>query len=501
MDIKNEKWRRKRKWEFVANRTYLPFSISLMSFDSCKRSLDKIFPVKIGDYHCCYQDDNYLAKGSRKILAREQIKAYKKQGSSFLWKIPKMCERRGNKIIKIMNDFSLVNFSKLNTREIKNHLKYFSVLLRDFSGFIQYPLSLESFFERKIDKIVKNYSSQGDIQKLKKDLVEPIKFNEGQYEQLAFLKIAKKVTAQTAGYINPNKSISDRIKKDLISHLKKFSWLQLRWLSGKLMIPEDLINRSRYLPSDLSKQINFWENKAKKVKEITGIFIKLNQLSKEDAEIIWLAKEYIFLRTFRSDTINHALFYAIPLLKEIAYRLNLSYNDVLYMSPEEISTCLDKGLIVGDIKISQRKNQWALLREGNEVYLLQGEQAEKFADIQGLKKEYPRNLKELKGHIAFSGKVKGTVKVVITTDDLRKVLRGDILIAVMTFPSYITAMVKASAFVTDEGGMLCHAAIIAREMNKPCIIGTKIATKVLHDGDFVEVDADRGIVKIIKKVV
>ncbi|MEK0369500.1 MAG: PEP-utilizing enzyme, partial [Nitrosopumilus sp.] len=100
--------------------------------------------------------------------------------------------------------------------------------------------------------------------------------------------------------------------------------------------------------------------------------------------------------------------------------------------------------------------------------------------------------------IAFRGKVKARVKIVLTTKDINKVKQGDVLVAVMTFPNYISAMEKASAFVTNEGGILCHAAIISREMNKPCIIGTKIATKVLKDGDLVEVDANKGIVKIIK---
>ena len=68
----------------------------------------------------------------------------------------------------------------------------------------------------------------------------------------------------------------------------------------------------------------------------------------------------------------------------------------------------------------------------------------------------------------------------------------------MTTPDYIPAMKKAAAFVTDEGGITCHAAIIAREMKKPCIVGTKIATQILHDGDLVEVDADKGVVRIIK---
>jgi pyruvate,water dikinase len=68
----------------------------------------------------------------------------------------------------------------------------------------------------------------------------------------------------------------------------------------------------------------------------------------------------------------------------------------------------------------------------------------------------------------------------------------------MTRPEYISAMKKAAAIVTDEGGITCHAAIVSRELKKPCIIGTKIATKVLKDGDLVEVDADKGIVKILE---
>lgn len=56
-------------------------------------------------------------------------------------------------------------------------------------------------------------------------------------------------------------------------------------------------------------------------------------------------------------------------------------------------------------------------------------------------------------------------------------------------------MKKAGAIVTDEGGILFHAAVVSRELSIPCIIGTKIATQVLKDGDLVEVDAEKGIVK------
>ena len=59
-------------------------------------------------------------------------------------------------------------------------------------------------------------------------------------------------------------------------------------------------------------------------------------------------------------------------------------------------------------------------------------------------------------------------------------------------------MKKAAAIVTDEGGITSHAAIVSRELGIPCVIGTKFATKVFKDGDLIEVDADKGIVRKIK---
>ncbi len=104
----------------------------------------------------------------------------------------------------------------------------------------------------------------------------------------------------------------------------------------------------------------------------------------------------------------------------------------------------------------------------------------------------------LKGVTAMKGRVIGRVKVILELEKLNKIKKGDILVAPMTTPDYMLAMRKAAGFITDEGGLTCHAAIVAREIKKPCIIGTKIATQVLRDGDLVEVDAEEGIVKKIK---
>ena len=77
-------------------------------------------------------------------------------------------------------------------------------------------------------------------------------------------------------------------------------------------------------------------------------------------------------------------------------------------------------------------------------------------------------------------------------------LPGEILVSPMTTPDFIPAMRKAGAIITDEGGITCHAAIVSRELKKPCIIGTRIATKILKNGDYVKVNATNGIIRIIK---
>jgi phosphohistidine swiveling domain-containing protein len=101
----------------------------------------------------------------------------------------------------------------------------------------------------------------------------------------------------------------------------------------------------------------------------------------------------------------------------------------------------------------------------------------------------------LKGKVANGGKVVSRVKIMKLVGDIKKVKRGDIVVAPMTNIDFLPALKLAAAIVTDEGGIICHASIIARELNIPCIVGVKIATEVLCDGDLVEVDAYKGIIK------
>ena len=75
--------------------------------------------------------------------------------------------------------------------------------------------------------------------------------------------------------------------------------------------------------------------------------------------------------------------------------------------------------------------------------------------------------------------------------------KGQVLVSGSTGPEMILACKKAGAIITDEGGIISHAALVSRELGIPAIIGTKVATKILKNGDLVEVDANNGIVKIL----
>lgn len=103
------------------------------------------------------------------------------------------------------------------------------------------------------------------------------------------------------------------------------------------------------------------------------------------------------------------------------------------------------------------------------------------------------------GLSASNGVAEGTVKIVnsdeISDSDFND---GDVLVCGMTSPDYLPLMQRASAIVTDQGGILSHAAIVARELKKPCLVATGDATKKLKNGDKITVDASNGKV-VIKK--
>lgn len=180
------------------------------------------------------------------------------------------------------------------------------------------------------------------------------------------------------------------------------------------------------------------------------------------------------------------------LLEIIEKKEDVKAGYLKFLTYEEFERFLETKTLPENI--SQRKDFFLVKEsfEGTKTFT----EIEKLNDF-GLVSSIDENIKEFSGSIAYKGRVKGRVRLIKLVKDAEKIEEGDVLVTSMTDPRYVPYMKKASAIVTDEGGITCHAAIVSRELKKPCVIGTKFATQVLKDGMEVEVDADNGVVRIL----
>ncbi len=134
-----------------------------------------------------------------------------------------------------------------------------------------------------------------------------------------------------------------------------------------------------------------------------------------------------------------------------------------------------------------------ILKEGS-WWCVTGDEFKKWKEIIG--RGQP---KDIVGTMAFPGKATGRVVKHLSWTATTEVPRGAILVTGMTNPQMVPYIKNAAAIVTDEGGITCHAAIISREWKIPCVVGTKVATQLLNDGDLVEVDAVTGVVRKVDR--
>ncbi len=184
------------------------------------------------------------------------------------------------------------------------------------------------------------------------------------------------------------------------------------------------------------------------------------------------------------------------LLNKIENNFGIDHDTLEYLTIDEYNEFIKNKKLPKGLK--KRKEFLFLKNYAKGIKFYSKKEADKILDKIDETRSMNIDQEEIAGSIGFPGKATGRVVNIRKIEEANNVKEGDVIVASMTDPRYVQAMKKAVAFVTDEGGVLCHASIVAREMKKPCIIGTKIATQVLKDGDLVEVDADKGIVKIVK---
>lgn len=179
--------------------------------------------------------------------------------------------------------------------------------------------------------------------------------------------------------------------------------------------------------------------------------------------------------------------------KTVEVKLDEKKANEKVLTDEELREVFALGEVIEEHYGWPQDVEWAI--ENGKVFITQSRPVTTIKEGKG---EAEEELEEgevlIKGLGAAPGIGVGKVKIVLEEKEVGKVKEGDILVTTMTSPDMVPAMQRASAIVTDEGGMTCHAAIVSRELGVPAIVGTSKGTKVLEDGAMVTVDGDRGVV-------
>ncbi len=232
----------------------------------------------------------------------------------------------------------------------------------------------------------------------------------------------------------------------------------------------------------------------------------LKEVNSEDVEsLAFTLQQFSLLRLELKACWQGVHYYLFPLFEQIAAETSSTIRDVMmFWTSSEILNFLQNSIAPRKGEVEERADFYLLLLSDGKIQFYTGEKARKVKD-EVFEELSTAHLTEFKGAIANLGIVRGVVKL-LKTDDLRlagknlsEMKENSVLVVGMTNPNMVQIARKAIAIVTDEGGVTCHAAIISREFNIPCIIGTKIATQVLKDGDEVEVDANAGVIRILKR--
>ncbi len=407
------------------------------------------------------------------------IKLKLKQNPKYLRQVKKRYEEIFEKNEKLFSKIGNSQLSKLSDEELIEMLKGCSLSTMDGVGIAHLldPIGLEIEKEFKAE-LAGEISDENQLNKIYPILTMPEKLSFVAQEEEDLRKIAKS-------------PLSGRREK-LEAHAKKYFWVQNSFAGGKRL----------GLPFFEKRMHGFGKKyRRKSAAAAKQGLMKKHKFGRTIREMVGLINFCVMWQDKRKANVLKSIGYFSEVVEEAGRRARVDKKLLNYLGFNDI---------LGAKSISEfGKMKRELAARKNGVFVRMGHGSEQFffGRNYSLLVKYRHKLlnkekkesNELHGSIASRGTAIGKVVVCLGIRSFDKVKKGDVVVASMTRPEYMPALKKAAAIVTDEGGITSHAAIIARELGIPAVIGTKVATKVLKDGDFIEVKANHGVVRILKR--
>ncbi len=491
------------KWERLLGRK----SAMVLAYAIQKAYLDylKTLDIESEINHFWYNDVTsgvYLYPLEIRSVGQEIAKKLRND-IGFAREIIDKCRDSCRILINATEDITNLDLPNLTKKELSSLLKEIDHKYCNVTRFMLIPHAIErDLFNEVKNEIKKTLDKKGKKKKFKKYLeilTEPVSLEFEERKEA--LKVAAKFKKQ---------GLTDEVKSLIQEHGNNYCWLPLFDNRAEPLSYEYFENQIELLAEKEAnplREISRIEKiEEKKEKALKKVFEKI-EVDSHFRTIVNLLQKYIVLRTTRRDAIAKANYHILPLLHELAERMELDEAEVKLLCFDELLSWLKHGYgkkfgyrqETLEDEIDRRKQGWAVLFKNKRLTIISGitkiieaiEQNQIIAETPSVKKR-------LKGNPACRGEIVGNVKIVTQLSELDKVEEGDILVAKMTTPDYMSAIGKAAGIVTDEGGVTCHAAIVSREFNIPCVVATKNATQILSDNDLVQVDANKGVIRVME---
>ncbi|QQG52218.1 MAG: hypothetical protein HY931_02630 [Candidatus Falkowbacteria bacterium] len=284
--------------------------------------------------------------------------------------------------------------------------------------------------------------------------------------------------------------------RELNKIYNKFRWLTLGYYDEPLVTLAGYESRLKALvkknPTKLLQKIK--TDFVKEQKERKSI---VNKLAKAERAAVKVAGEVSYLKDYFKFSTNKLQLYGETIFKEISKRTGLESSFIKDLSHQEAIRLTADG--------KYNKKEAAACKRHTVFISLTGKIKLRYISSEADKYEkkfltYSKNITgEFKGRTACIGKVNGRAKIVHSPRDFYKVNKGDILVVMNTGPDFVPILSRVGAIVAEEGGITAHVSVISREMKIPCVVGVAHVSKEIKDNDWLEVDANKGIVKILKR--
>lgn len=396
--------------------------------------------------------------------------------------------RLGNKIFKLCQEVDQRGIGRASTLQLTRWLKRMWRLYLDLNG-VGFVLVISDFehglFTKMLTEILDRKKLSAELKQQSLSLLtSPTQKTLYWQEQLELLGLCRRF-----------RSIAQLKASPLFKrHVQKYFWLNYGY-QGPPWTERDFIERAAifYKKGKLNEQCRAHRDSFVKLKRQQAELAKRIRLTARERSLFNTAAAYTYLKGYRIEVRHRYSQILDSIFAELGRRLHLPLTFFQYaLKPEILNAIGGRKVPVRQI-VSRRKKMLCLYERGRATIVKPNQIDREWNRL--IFKESFVSADALTGQSAYLGQARGKVKIMKSAADVDKVNHGDILVTVSTNPDFLPAMMRASAYVTDQGGITSHAAIVAREMKKPCIIGTKVATKVFKNGDKVEVDATKGIVK------